>query len=124
MSILRFGLRPIPPFRLDLTAWALRRRERNIVDRWNGSNYRRAMVIDDSSVEVAVTQIGPCEQPKLAVTVSGDLRAQTRSTVTQLLVRMLGLRTDLQPFYAIAASDRRLAPLVQRFLGLKPPRFP
>jgi DNA-3-methyladenine glycosylase II len=75
-------------------------------------------------VEVAVIQIGPCEQPKLAVTVSGDLRAQTRSTVAQLLIRMLGLRTDLQPFYAIAASDRRLAPLVQRFRGLKPPRFP
>lgn len=124
MSILRFGLRPIPPFRLDLTAWALRRRERNIVDRWDGSNYRRAMVIDDSCVEVAVTQIGSCEQPRLAVTVSGDLRSKTRSTVTQLLVRMLGLHTNLQPFYAVAANDRRLAPLMERFRGLKPPRFP
>jgi DNA-3-methyladenine glycosylase II len=37
---------------------------------------------------------------------------------------MLGLRTNLQAFYELAAKDRRLAPLVQQFRGLKPPRFP
>jgi DNA-3-methyladenine glycosylase II len=46
-----------------------------------------------------------------------------RSTVTRLLVRTLGLRTDLQPFYALVANDRRLGPLVEQFRGLKPPRF-
>ncbi len=33
---LSFQLRPLPPFRLDLTAWVLRRRPENAVDRWDG----------------------------------------------------------------------------------------
>ena len=32
MSHITFSLDPIPPFRLDLTAWALRRRPQNEVD--------------------------------------------------------------------------------------------
>jgi hypothetical protein len=31
-----FELRPVPPFRLDLTVCTLRRRTHNIVDRWDG----------------------------------------------------------------------------------------
>ena len=38
-----FVLRPIPPFRLDFTVWALRRRQRNLIDRWDGSTYRRVI---------------------------------------------------------------------------------
>jgi 3-methyladenine DNA glycosylase/8-oxoguanine DNA glycosylase len=34
-------VRPIAPFRLDLTVWALRRRRRNAIDRWDGVTYRR-----------------------------------------------------------------------------------
>ena len=124
MPVLTFGLRPVAPYRLDLTAWALRRRGRNIVDRWDGSTYRRVVVIDGTPLEVVVTQIGSCERPRLTVTVFGRARTEMRSTITQLLVRMLGLRADLKPFYIIAARDRRLAPLVEEFRGLKPPRFP
>ena len=40
-----FTLRPIPPFRLDLTVWALRRRSRNLIDRWDGTTYRRVIGI-------------------------------------------------------------------------------
>ena len=42
---LGFMLRPIPPFRLDLTVWALRRRSRNLIDRWDGTTYRRVIVV-------------------------------------------------------------------------------
>ncbi len=122
---LSFYLRPLPPFRLDLTAWALRRRARNIVDRWDGGTYRRVLVIHESPVEVAVTQTGSADHPRLAVTVAGaDFIPETRAIIRQLLTTMLGLRTNLQPFYELAAKDRRLAPLVQEFRGLKPPRFP
>jgi hypothetical protein len=38
-AALTFALRPIPPFRLDLTVWALRRRARNMIGRWDGSTY-------------------------------------------------------------------------------------
>lgn len=122
---LSFYLRPLPPFRLDLTAWALRRRARNIVDRWDGGTYRRALVIRNSPVEVAVTQTGSADHPRLAVTVVGArLIPETRAIIRQLLTMMLGLRINLQPFYELAATDRRLAPLVEQFRGVKPPRFP
>ncbi len=125
MESLAFSIRPAPPFRLDLTAWALRRRARNIVDRWDGTTYRRVLVSGDVPVEAAVTQVGSSERPKLAIRITGPkLTAETRARIAQLLSRALGLRTNLQPFYAIAAADRRLAPLVEQFRGLKPPRFP
>jgi DNA-3-methyladenine glycosylase II len=124
MGTLSFSMRPSPPFRLDLTAWALRRRARNLVDRWDGATYRRVLVVGADPVEVAVTQIGTCEHPRLEVTVTGRLRPETASAVAQLLTRTLGLRIDLQPFYTLAAGDRRLSPLVEQFRGLKPPRFP
>lgn len=122
---LRFQLRPLPPFRLDLTAWALRRRTRNIVDRWDGGIYRRVLMIRESPAEVAIRQTGPADRPTLSVTVVGArLIPEAQPIIRQLLTTMLGLRTNLQPFYELAATDRRLAPLVQQFRGLKPPRFP
>ncbi len=125
MESVNFSLRPIPPFRLDLTAWALRRRARNIVDRWDGSAYRRVLVIGGASVEVTATQVGSIDRPRLNVTVSGrHLIRQTQDAAAELLIRMLGLRIDLSDFYALAANDKRLAPLVDEFRGLKPPRFP
>jgi DNA-3-methyladenine glycosylase II len=51
-------LRPRAPFRLDLTVWALRRRALNQVDTWDGSTYRRVLLLADTPVAVAVTQEG------------------------------------------------------------------
>lgn len=41
-----------------------------------------------------------------------------------MLQRMLGLDVDLHDFYRRVASDFHLRPLIGRFRGLKPPRFP
>ncbi|HZD60368.1 MAG TPA: DNA-3-methyladenine glycosylase 2 family protein, partial [Anaerolineae bacterium] len=38
--------------------------------------------------------------------------------------RLLGLNIDLTAFYSLAKDDAKLKPLVERFLGVKPPRFP
>ena len=68
-------LRPRPPFRLDLTVWALRRRGRNRLDRWDGGTYRRALDVGGRSVTVAVDQRGRPDQPYLSVGVlAGRLR--------------------------------------------------
>ncbi len=37
---------------------------------------------------------------------------------------MLGFSLDLAGFYTLAGHDPTLSPLVQRFVGMKPPRFP
>jgi DNA-3-methyladenine glycosylase II len=125
MSI-RFTLVPVPPFRLDLTAWALRRRPHNAVDRWDRDTYRRALRLSSAVVvEVAVRQTAPPDAPRLVVSVTTDRPVpQTREEVTATLRRMLGLDVDLRDFYLRAQGDPHLRPLVQRFRGLKPPRFP
>lgn len=38
-------LEPIPPFRLDLTAWALRRQPTNSIDRFDGGVYQRILMV-------------------------------------------------------------------------------
>ncbi len=125
MKSLSFELRPVPPFRLDLTAWALRRRPHNSVDRWDGTSWRRVLVIDDAVLATAVTQLGTSEWPRLQVTLSGSCISQhAKKGAERLLRQMLGLGADLSAFYRLAARDKRLAPLAQRFRGLKPPRFP
>ncbi len=36
MASLFLQFKPMPPFRLDLTVWVLRRRPHNLMDRWDG----------------------------------------------------------------------------------------
>jgi DNA-3-methyladenine glycosylase II len=141
MSRSTFHLEPVPPFRLDLTAWTLRRRPDNAVDRWDGQTYRRVLPLPAGPVEVAVTQIGPAHAPQLQVSVDGQPPgSRVKTAVASALGRLLGLHIDLAPFYRFARHDgpphlplsprggegrarRRLGPLARRFRGMKPPRF-
>ena len=119
-----FLLEPISPFRLDLTVWTLRRRPDNVVDRWDGHTYRRVLPLPAGVAEVAVTQIGPPETPRLRVTVgAAALCNEVQQDVTMALERLLGFRTDVAAFYPLASRDALLGPLAQRFRGMKPPRF-
>lgn len=122
-STLNFELTAIAPFRLDFTAWALRRRPENEVDRWDGTVYRRVIPVYGRNVELCVEQTGPCESPRLKVDVAG-LREGVKAEVAALVNAMLGLKVDLQPFYRMASRDSKLHALAERFRGLKPVRFP
>jgi DNA-3-methyladenine glycosylase II len=118
-------LDPLPPFRLDLTVWTLRRRPDNLMDRWDGDTYRRVLVLPAGPAAMTVTQAGGMDAPRLHVTAEGARLADDTATVIgATLERMLGLRTDLAAFYAFAAADPRLGPLARRFRGVKPPRLP
>jgi DNA-3-methyladenine glycosylase II len=124
MSRSSFLLKPVPPFRLDLTAWTLRRRPDNAVDRWDGETYRRVLALPAGPVEVAVRQAGPPAKPRLRVMVEGHpLDSGTNGKVAATLERLLGLHIDLTPFYRFAFGQRRLGELARRFRGMKPPRF-
>ncbi len=125
MTEISFSLEPRPPFRLDLTVWALRRRPHNLVDRWDGRAYRRVLVLKDQPVKVAVTQTGSPAVPHLQVQARGIKGSPEKvAALTAVLTRMLGLHADLENFYLLAENDPQLRPLVREFLGLKPPRFP
>jgi DNA-3-methyladenine glycosylase II len=117
---LSFQLEPVPPFRLDLTVRALRRREINAVDRWDGAAYRRALVVDRRPLGIEVVQQGPL----LQVTVRGPgLAPCAEASVVAALTRLLGLDRSLADFYQVADDDRVLGRLARDFCGLKPPRF-
>jgi DNA-3-methyladenine glycosylase II len=118
-------LRPVPPFRLDLTVWALRRRSRNLIDRWDGTTYRRVIVLGKRPTELAMRQIGSPTAARLAVTATPFPRTLAeRRQVRSIVVRLLGLRIDLTQWYRMAESDVRLRQLADKFRGMKPPRFP
>jgi DNA-3-methyladenine glycosylase II len=124
-SRLQFTIRPAPPFRLDLTVWALRRRPRNLVDRWDGVTYRRVVVVNRRAMELAVRQIGAPTAPCLNVTITPAPRSETDTwQLRTLLDRLLGLRVDLSAWYHTASRDPRLRQLADRFRGVRPPRFP
>src|ERR1019366_9765283 len=122
---LTFPIVPVAPFRLDFTAWALRRRRQNIIDRWDGMTYRRVLPFGDMPIEAAVMQSGTCDAPRLQVTLRGPgLRPEFKEQAKTLIEKMLGLRVDLAPFYQMARHDKKLLLLVEKFRGIKPPRFP
>lgn len=77
-----FTLQPMAPFRLDLTASALQRLAINEVDRWDGKTYQRVLVIEESPMAVAVTQVGGRNAPKLRVTAEGVLTRRGKVELT------------------------------------------
>lgn len=120
-----FCVHPHSPFRLDLTVWALRRRAHNRIDYWNGTTYTRVLLIDQIPVKVEVSQLRSPSPPDLQVNVwSSEPSADLSRRVKEALQRMLGFSLDLTDFYTLAEHDLTVSPLVQRFMGMKPPRFP
>jgi len=120
-----FRLKPVAPFELKYTAWALQRRPGNIIDRWDGKVYRRALVYQAKPVEVEVTQKGAADRAVLLVTATAEIiTPELKSAVIGSLESLLGLRIDLSNFYEFAMGQKKLDELAQRFRGMKPPRFP
>jgi DNA-3-methyladenine glycosylase II len=118
-------IEPVLPFRLDLTVWALRRRPRNAIDRWDGTSYRRALALADEPVGFSATPAGGLDVPYLAVALTGpDMSRRVEEGVGSSIERMLGLRVDLSTFYELAETDSLIRSLVARFRGLKPPLLP
>src|SRR4029079_6430644 len=114
----------VPPFRLDLTVWALRRRPTNQIDCWDGATYRRVLEVNGDPVGVSVHAYGPADNAdRLDNLRDHRLARSAQEEVKSQLERMLGSRRDLSSFYRLARQDPKIAPLVVEFRGLKPPPF-
>jgi len=119
-----FRIYPVPPYRLDLTCWALRRTPDNSVDAWDGSLYSRLLSFDDVIAEVSVRQQGPPKTPVLEVNVSlSDDSPEIKTSIASRLKAMLGTEIDLSGFYKAANGFKPLKTIAAEFFGLKPPRF-
>jgi DNA-3-methyladenine glycosylase II len=123
VAALTFTLQPRPPFRLDLTVWALRRRAHNVVDQFDDGIWRRVLVIGTSPVAVAVTQTRSGAHPEIEVRISATRPQAVKAEVAALVTRMLGLERDLSDFYRLARGDPRLRELAERLRGMKPVRY-
>jgi len=120
---LTFTLRPRPPFRLDVTVWALRRRAHNVVDRFDGGVWRRIFVIGNAPVAVAVRQTRLGARPEIDVQIKAARPQAAKTEVSATVTRMLGLERDLSDFYRLARGDARLRELAERLRGMKPVRY-
>jgi DNA-3-methyladenine glycosylase II len=125
MGEVSFRLKPVPPFRLDLTAWAIRRRPHNSIDHFDGETYRRVVVVNEQPALISARQIAPPESPEIEVVATGQGASKnTTRTIEAVVDRILGLSVDLRSFYRLARDDKALGPLVNRLIGMKPVRFP
>jgi DNA-3-methyladenine glycosylase II len=120
---LTFKLEPRPPFRLDLTVWAIRRRAHNVVDRFDDGVWRRVIVIGNSPVAIKVTQTRHGARPEIEVRISAVRSRSVKAEVAARLTMMLGLERDLSDFYRLARGDARLRELAERLRGMKPVRY-
>jgi DNA-3-methyladenine glycosylase II len=107
-------LTAVPPFRLDLTVWALRRRGKNIVDQWDGMRYTRTLVYGQSTIKMTAIQGGTGNDPQVIVTLESkaDLDPVIEQDIKLLVPKILGTDIYLQPFYTIAESSEVIEPLV------------
>ncbi len=116
VSSTRIAVRP--PYRLDLTATALRRLSTNVVDVFGeDGRYRRAFADTHGRSLVTVHQPNPTE---LVVACEGDAHVDA----VALAQRMLGVNVDLEPFYTASAAYPWLHRLVVQMRGVKSPRYP
>lgn len=119
-----FYLEPIAPFRLDLTSWALRRRQSNIIDRFDGNRYSRAIAVGDTVIEASVWSLGK-KRPRLKAEIKGmGIGSEEVRSAKKVIELLLGLRIGLDKFYLSVRQDERVWELAKRFRGVKPPRFP
>ncbi len=121
-----FTIPVVPPFRLDFTVWALRRRKTNIVDRWDGRQYLRVFVVNNSPVKISVVLKTEMNEPGLVLTsqVEEGSPGRYKKDIHALIQKMLGTDIGLQPFYRLSKKVDFLDLLVNQYRGVKPPRFP
>lgn len=123
---LRRLLRVPGPFRFRESAarFLMSREER--VNLYDGRVFRRAL--EDGAGRLFLLEAEP-EGEGSAVPVAMTLRAPLRlprgaaEAGERALAHLLAFDLDLSPFYAMAREDPHLAPIVDRFEGLKPVRY-
>jgi DNA-3-methyladenine glycosylase II len=111
---------PPAPYDLALTATALARFPR-LLNRWDGTTYRRLFVVDNAFVEVMVRQEGTASNPRLLLTFTGPMQVPPAilDHLTGYVMRMLGATEAITPFLAVATHDPVIGPLTRALPGLR-----
>ena len=122
-----FEIEAKKPFRLDFTVWVLRRRSKNIVDRFDENIYSRLFNLNNQPILVNVTHPNGKDKPtslKLKLLSEKNISKQQIAQIKFLIIKMLGLNVDLSQFYNISKEDSVIENLAQQFYGMRPTRYP
>ncbi len=117
----------VPPYRLDLTAAVLRRTDANLVDVWidDGRYLRASASLPGPEVSVVTQAPGAGELHVATYRLQRHGAPPHQSHAPTIDLRLtLGTQVDLTEFCAAARCLPLLWPLVERSLGVKPPRYP
>jgi 3-methyladenine DNA glycosylase/8-oxoguanine DNA glycosylase len=119
---------PLPvtsPFDLAATVRLLQRRPANRIDRWQDGRYMRAFTTTVGMRLVVVYDNGSIDDPDLRMQVlAGPAPADVVADLTRTVRRMLGLDASPPPAERLVDWDPRLAPILERLRGFRPPCFP
>jgi DNA-3-methyladenine glycosylase II len=87
--------------------------------------FTKALRTDGATVAFRVQDAGTVREPRLDYRVlsGSELTATARQQVVARIASFLSLDDDLEPFYALAADDPALRPVVERLYGLHQVRF-
>jgi DNA-3-methyladenine glycosylase II len=116
----RVTFAPPAPYSLAHTCTALARFPR-LVNRWDGSVYRRLFAVDGAFVAIRVWQTGGVDEPCIEVTFRGPMHLSdaTLEQVTGYVRRMFGLTDAIAPFLRRAERDAVIGPLTRALPGLR-----
>jgi DNA-3-methyladenine glycosylase II len=116
----RYEVVPRRPFSLARTAARLARFP-ELVDRFHEGKYQRLVSVNSVPVLMSVTQQGPASRARLGVTLVGERArvSQAKREAGIVLDRVLGVSTDVRPFYRSFGNDPLLGPLIRKHSGLR-----
>lgn len=93
------------------------------VDLFEDGRFQRLFELNGKLLLAQVESTGTVERPRLEVTVQGDhLTDEDGAAVARVVEWMVGGDTSLDEFYAVAAQDPVVGPVVERLYGLHPSR--
>ena len=109
-------LYPIPPYNFESTVAAAR--YSRVLGVARDGVFRRALRVGDAIVLVEVSSRGAVDAPALAVRQVAASAPVDARTVLDAAARILNVRGDLRPFYALARGDEALWRVVEPLHGL------
>jgi DNA-3-methyladenine glycosylase II len=115
-----FAFRPAPPLDFALTLERYRLWGPDPANLYTNGALHRVARVGAQQVPFRLTASGAVGRPTVRVEFAGADTPATRAALRAEAGRLLGLDADLAGFYAQAARDPVLAPLVQPLFGLRP----
>ena len=122
-SALRLPVRA--PFHLEATVRVLQRRPANLIDTWDGDNYRRVVRWADRVALLEVNNAGTIDVPDLRLTIGTHSdSARDRKEAARAAREILGLEHDPAAAQRHAEAEPALRETASALRGMRPPRYP